>query len=296
MVQENTSIRERFKEIRRLKGGARSTVYLAHDTSCVSFYREVVIKIVPTGAGGIPNQTLQRWRRELRTIASLRHPNIVQYMDIGEEDGEAGYFHYVVMEVVSGADLQQILDSQGFLMEEQTVAIAMGVVHALVVAHAAGVLHRDLKPSNVMVTMSTLHVKVIDFGMSKQLDNSSLISRIYTPMYFSPEQASDNNAADARTDVWAVGVLIFHCLTGSLPFGKLGDSMDIIIGAIRTARVPDLVKASQGRASEALRQVVEKALQRDLDRRTPTASELLRQLEVVIRAGLSRRLTSGPPH
>ena len=225
--QAQMSVRQRYKEIRRLKGGVKTIVYLAHDTACASFYREVVVKLLP---GNAPGDLLYRWKKEMRTVASLRHPGIVTFFDIGEEaDGS----QFVVMEVVPGSDLQQILDSQGFLSEEQTATIAIGILHALVTAHAAGVLHRDIKPANIMVVLSTLSVKVIDFGLAKQLDNASLISRMYTPMYFSPEQTIMGAEVGPQSDVWAVGVLIFHCMTGTLPFGRLGDSIEVIVHEIR---------------------------------------------------------------
>ena len=84
-----------------------------------------------------------------------------------------------------------------------------------------------------MVVLSTLSVKVIDFGLAKQLDNASLISRMYTPMYFSPEQTIMGAEVGPQSDVWAVGVLIFHCMTGTLPFGRLGDSIEVIVHEIR---------------------------------------------------------------
>ncbi|EKX42582.1 hypothetical protein GUITHDRAFT_111554 [Guillardia theta CCMP2712] len=166
-------------DLRRLKGGQKTIVYLGHDTGCPSFYREVVVKLMPGNSAG---DVLYRWKQEMRTVASLRHPNIVTYFDMGQDNDGS---QYLVMEVVPGTDLQQILDTQGYLSEDQTISIVIGVLHALVTAHSAGIVHRDIKPSNIIVVLSTLHIKLIDFGLAKQMDNASLISRIYTPMYFS---------------------------------------------------------------------------------------------------------------
>jgi len=157
---------------------------------------------------------------------------------------------------------------QGYLSEEQTATIGIALLHALVTAHAAGVLHRDIKPANIMVVLSTLSVKVIDFGLAKQLDNASLISRMYTPMYFSPEQTVMGAEVGPQADVWAVGILLFHCVTGTLPFGRLGDSIEVIVHEIRSKGVPNVIAASQQRASAFLRQVIENALKKNIDERT----------------------------
>eukprot|EP00960_Hanusia_phi_P076720 768602-Hanusia_phi.AAC.5 len=167
-------IRQRYKEIRRLKGGLKTIVYLGHDTGCPSFYREVwtfcclasfmsdeedmkvVVKLMPGNSPG----------DEMRTVASLRHPNIVTYFDMGQDNDGS---QYLVMEVVPGTDLQQILDTQGYLSEDQTISIVIGVLHALTTAHSAGIVHRDIKPSNIIVVLSTLHVKVRGECMRLQL-------------------------------------------------------------------------------------------------------------------------------
>eukprot|EP00960_Hanusia_phi_P044640 756749-Hanusia_phi.AAC.9 len=259
---KNLSVRERYKEVKRYKGGVMGTVYKAQDTASKGLYREVVVKLLQNGAS--------KERQE--------HPNIISYIDMGQEpDGTS----YIVMEAINGPDLQQVLDKRGFISEEETINVVIGILQGLVCTHAHGVVHRDLKPANVLVILETLHVKIIDFGLARELSGGSLLTGenvVGTPMYFAPEQTISGAEITTVTDLWAVGVLIYHCVTGTLPFAKLGDPLQVIVNEICTKPVPNIVQVSGGRASEQLRSILDQALQKRPQNRIATAEIMLARL------------------
>ena len=199
------SIRDRYREIKRFKGGSMGIVFKAHDTASTGLYREVVVKLLRSGAS-VERQ--ERFKREARIIGGLNHPNIITYLDMGHEpDGTL----FLVMESVDGPDLQQVLDRRGHLDEEDTVAVAIRVASALHCTHAHGIVHRDLKPANIVVIMEAMIVKVIDFGLARELGGGSLLTGenvVGTPMYFAPEQTISGAEISTATDIWAVGVLV----------------------------------------------------------------------------------------
>ena len=195
------SMHTRYRQIKRFKGGVMGTVYKAQDMASQGLYREVVVKLLQTGA---TRERQERFLREAKIVAGLEHPNIISYVDMGQEsDGT----HFIVMEAVNGPDLQAILDHRGFLEQDETVCIMQGVLQGLACTHALRVVHRDLKPANILVVLngaagesgnnksnSTLHgrgplevlsVKIIDFGLARELTTTSLLTGenvVGTPM------------------------------------------------------------------------------------------------------------------
>jgi serine/threonine protein kinase len=163
------------------------------------------------------------------------------------------------------------------------------------------VVHRDLKPANILVMLNgkfgaddsgkgrqvrealdVVSVKIIDFGLARELSSASLLTGenvVGTPMYFAPEQTISGADISTLTDIWAVGVLIFHSITGKLPFAKLGDALQVIVHEICTKAPPDVCAASNNRASKHLRKVVEDALQKHPHRRLASAQLMLARLK-----------------
>ena len=267
------------------------------------------MKLLQTGA---TREREERFLREARLVAGLNHPNIISYVDMGQErDGT----QYIVMEAVNGPDLQLVLDQRGFLQQRETVAIIKGVLSGLACTHAHNVVHRDLKPANILVVLKDTApgaqdrrssqrapegpievqtVKIIDFGLARELSSTSLLTGenvVGTPMYFAPEQTISGAEISTITDLWAVGVLIFHAITGTLPFAKLGDALQVIVHEICTKDPPDVCAASQGRASPALRKVVMAALQKHAHRRIQSADLMLKMVLGVETEQASHQLT-----
>ena len=237
-------------------------VYRARDTR---LGREVAIKVLPEEMAGSPER-LARFEREARTVAGLNHPNIVTLHSVEEEQGT----HFLTMELVDGTTLDQLITSDGMPLG-QILDIMVPLADALVAAHEKGVVHRDLKPSNVMLTRDR-RVKVLDFGLAKLTAesaspaNQSLAVTAQSPIsgegqvlgtvpYMAPEQVRGEEA-DARTDLFALGVMLYEMSSGSRPFegGSTADLSSSILrdtpAALRQVRgdVPEELDAESSRA------------------------------------------------
>jgi serine/threonine-protein kinase len=199
-------------EIRSLLGtGGMASVYLGTDRV---LDRPVAVKVLARQFAADAS-FVERFRREAQSAAGLNHPNIVSVFDTGSD----GDVHYIVMEYVQGHTLADVIRDQGPLLPERAAEIAEGVAAALAFAHRAGLVHRDVKPANVMIT-STGDVKVMDFGIARAQAGDSLTrteSVLGTATYFSPEQAK-GEGVDARSDIYALGCVLFEMLAGRPPF------------------------------------------------------------------------------
>ncbi len=191
--------------------GGMADVYLAHDRL---LDRQVAVKVLsPEFASDRTN--FERFRREARAAAGLNHPNIVAVYDWGEEDDTS----YIVMEYVPGQTLRDLIQAYGQLSPTEAARIAAEIADALSFAHEHGVVHRDVKPANVLITPHG-QVKVTDFGIARAETGEPLTktgSVLGTATYFSPEQAQGLHL-DGRSDVYALGVVLYELVTGTAPF------------------------------------------------------------------------------
>ena len=177
--------------------------------------RRVAVKVLHANFAS-DQAFVSRFRREAQAAANLSHPNIVAIYDWGQEAGT----YFMVMELIRGQTLRQVLRTEGALLPRRAAEIAAETAAALAIAHQHGVYHRDIKPGNIMITEDGA-VKVTDFGIARALDDSEELTRtgavIGTATYFSPEQAQ-GLPADERSDVYALGIVLYECLTGKPPF------------------------------------------------------------------------------
>src|SRR5512144_748147 len=190
--------------------GGMATVYRAYDPS---FEREVAIKVLPRELMHDP-QFRDRFRREIKLIASLEHPAIVPVYDVGEEDGVP----YFVMRYMPGGSLTQWIDKGKFSLED-AARIIERLSSALAYAHKNGLVHRDLKPDNILFDNNG-DPFISDFGVAKITDSSTNMTGsgiIGTPAYMSPEQAQGEKV-DNRSDIYGLGVIIFQMLSGQQPY------------------------------------------------------------------------------
>ena len=206
----------RYDVEREIGRGGMAVVYLARD---VRLDRAVAIKVLePDAAGEIG---AERFLREVRLASQLLHPHILAV----HESGESAGLLYYIMPFVDGESLRDRLRREGQLPLDDSLRIARQVADALAYAHVRGVIHRDIKPENILLSRASDHAMVADFGIAKALGEASERERLTlsglsvgTPAYMSPEQAAGERVLDARTDIYALGSVLFEMLAGEPPF------------------------------------------------------------------------------
>jgi beta-lactam-binding protein with PASTA domain len=217
---------------------------------------------------------VERFRREAQAAANLSHPNIVAIYDWGRDQDT----YFIVMELVQGRDLREVLRSEGALDPRRAAALAIHVAAALAAAHERGLVHRDIKPANVLLTPEG-SVKVTDFGIARAWDDTDQLTRtgavIGTATYFSPEQAQGLNA-DARSDIYALGVVLYELLTGVPPF--TGES-PVSVAYQHVREQAPLPSDLNPNIPESLDAVVMRCLEKDPQRRYPSAIALAADLK-----------------
>lgn len=248
--------------------GGMAVVYKAR---CTFLDRWVAIKILRDQYANNP-EFVDRFQREARAAARLAHPNIVSIYDVGEDQGR----HFIVMEYVQGENLKDYLSRRGPLTPQTVAEMGQQVAAALAHAHCRGIIHRDIKPHNLLVSPEG-QVKVTDFGIARAAAASSLTETgvvLGSVHYFSPEQAQ-GGAVDARSDIYALGVVLYELLTGEPPF--TGDS-PIAIALSHLDSEPPAVAELCPHVPEDLEQAIMKAMAKDPAHRYQTAGELNRAL------------------
>ncbi|HET6978692.1 MAG TPA: protein kinase [Pyrinomonadaceae bacterium] len=261
--------------------GGMGEVYLAEDTR---LDRKVAIKFLPTY---LEDDELARKRlvREAKAAAKLDHPNICAVYEVEEEADRS----FIVMQYVAGRTLHDQIKIQP-LQPVEALDVCIQIVEALAEAHSSEIVHRDIKPRNIMIT-GRGQIKVLDFGLAKTIDQlqgeqsdaspQSMLSlagaRPGTPPYMSPEQAR-GDPIDARSDLFAVGVILYECITGALPFS--GDTNSEILSQVIHFHPPQPSKLNQNVPHE-LDTLVMKALQKELGVRYQSAVDLLEDLHAL---------------
>ena len=162
-----------------------------------------------------------RFKKESLAVAALNHPGIVAVYDSGQEETGAGWMPYIVMEFVEGKTLRELMTSQNRIPTEKSIEIVSSILAALAYSHNNGIIHRDIKPGNIMISDAG-DVKVMDFGIARALSDAgatltSTWNIVGTAQYLSPEQASGSET-DERSDLYAVGCLLYEMLSGRTPF------------------------------------------------------------------------------
>src|SRR5215211_5639854 len=210
----------RYEVTQRLARGGMATVYRAVDTRLT---RTVALKVMHIGLGD-ETEFARKFDREARAAAKLSHPNVVSVFDQGQEVAGSNRRTYIVMEHVEGKTLRDILNRDAPLPASRALEIMEPVLAALAVAHDAGLVHRDVKPENVLIS-DRGQIKVADFGLAKAVSSQSSTATqgllIGTVSYLPPELVVSGHA-DARSDIYSAGVVLFELLTGRKP--HIGDT------------------------------------------------------------------------
>lgn len=232
----------------------------------------VALKLISSGRAG--DETFRdRFKSESRIAVSIRHPNVVGVHHAGEEDG----LLFVTMDFIEGTDLRGLLNREGRLQPEQAVSIVSQVAAALDAAHEKGLVHRDIKPGNVLIDEGGQHVYLTDFGLSKQMDATSGVTAsgafVGTLDYVAPEQIKGDRL-DARTDVYALGCVMFELLSGQVPFAGQEEKVAKIYAHLQE-QPPELVDAAP-EVPPALSEVVWRSMAKEPDARHPSAGDFAR--------------------
>ena len=278
------SLLGRYHILSPLGAGGMGEVFLAKDTQ---LGREVAIKF-PTVKSD-EHHTHARFLREARSVSALSHRNIATIYDYGETDNK---HPYLVMELIKGESLGDLMHSSALTLS-RSVEIIADVAEALAEAHRHGIIHRDIKPNNVMITERG-EVKVLDFGLAKQLheevvgvvdkDAQTLLATrtqsgvvVGTPLYLSPEQAT-SSTVDARSDIFALGSLLYECITGRSAFSGKG-VIEITAQIIHVD--PPSPSTINSHVSPELERITFKALAKSPEERYQSADEMLQDLRAV---------------
>jgi serine/threonine protein kinase/Tol biopolymer transport system component len=277
-----------YEVVAAIGAGGMGEVYKARDTR---LDRTVAIKILPAALAEDP-QFRDRFDREARAISQLDHPNICTLHDVGEQHGTA----YLVMQYLEGETLEARL-KKGALPLDQALAIAIQVASALATAHRAGIIHRDLKPGNIMLTKSG--ARLLDFGLAKATGvgvAAGLSMLPTTPagltaqgtilgtlQYMAPEQL-EGHEADARTDIFAFGTVVYEMMTGRKAFQ--GSSQASLISAIMSAE-PPLAATLQPLTPPVLEHVLARCLEKKPEDRWQSAHDVMKELQWIAAGGAS---------
>ncbi len=263
----------KYRVERVLGSGGMGIVVLA---THIQLEQKVAIKLLlPAALQSV--ELIRRFVQEARAAARLRGDHVVRVHDVGTlDDGNP----YLVMEYLEGEDLDAVVQARGRLPIEEAVDYVLQACEAIAEAHGAGIIHRDLKPANLFLAAAPdgrRSIKVLDFGISKITPKSEIEAQSVTktrslmgsPLYMSPEQMRSTKTTTAKTDVWALGIILYEMLVGSPPF--TGDTMPQICAMVLADPVPRL-QAGRPDAPAELGTVIEMATQKDPDDRFDVAS------------------------
>jgi len=254
---------------RELGRGGMSVVYVAVSEKTGE---EAAVKFLyPYFAGN--RDLVNRLRREIEVLRRVQHPNIVRYLDSGERRS----CYYYVMEFLRGETLEQRLDHEKCLPEDEACRIILAVSQGLAEAHRRKVFHRDVKPGNIFLTADG-SIKLVDFGLAKDETDAYQTQMglvVGTPLYLAPEQARGERLIDGRTDIYALGITLFQCVTGHLPYEDL--SVPLILTKKTVEAIPS-PKDFSPNLSDNLVEVIRGMCERDVDLRYSDIENVIEDL------------------
>ena len=263
-----------YKILGRLGAGAMAVVYKARQ---LSLNRIVAIKVLPKRFTENP-EYVERFYKEGQAAGKLNHPNIVQAIDVGE----AGGYHYFVMEYVEGKTIADDLSAGKVFDEHEALEIIIQVAHALAHAHARVLIHRDVKPKNIMIGKDGA-VKLADMGLARETTDieaaQTEAGKAYgTPYYISPEQIRGKVDIDGRADIYGLGATFYHMVTGRVPF-MAEDSVEVMRKHLKEPLVPpDHINTT---LSAGVSEVIEIMMAKRRENRYKNVEELLMDLEAL---------------
>ena len=266
------SVQDQYELEGEIGRGGMSVVYRARD---LRLNRPVALKVLPPDLAYDPAVRM-RFTREAQTAAQLTHPHIVPIHDVGERDGIA----WLVMAHVAGGNLAALLAQEPRQPVPEVIRLLCEIADALEYAHQRGVVHRDIKPDNILLDGGSGRALVTDFGIARAMEAGARLTAtgnaVGTPAYMSPEQAVGDRDVDGRSDLYALGVLGYQMITGRVPF-TAANPMALLMKQV--GEKPRPITELRPDTPRALREVVERALQKDPDERWPSAAAMKEALQ-----------------
>lgn len=261
-----------YQNLKLIGRGGMAEIYSATNSK----RRAVAIKVLRAALAG-DEEFRRRFMREAEIVSGLEHPNIVRVMDFGEENSA----YYIVMELLSGPDINHLLKQEKRLSLPDTIDMLRGIADALDYAHAHGLVHRDIKPSNVMLDTSTLPARSVltDFGIAKITDANTRITTsgiLGTFDYMAPEQIQASNNVNGQADIYALGVMTYQMLTGHMPFER--PNTGAVLLAHLNAPPPDARELVHDLPRHTAR-AIQQAMAKVTEHRFATAGEFVAALE-----------------
>ena len=278
------ALEQRYEVERTIGHGGMASVFAAYDRE---LDRPVALKLLADNLAG-DEESQERFKREARIAARLSHPNIVAIFDVGEEEGRP----FIVMEYVEGESLAEVLKENGPLAPDRAVELVRQACAALGHAHEAGVVHRDVKPKNLLLREDGV-LKVADFGIARAAEVAGLTQVgqvIGTPPYIAPEQMHGRDVSPA-TDVYGLGVLLHHLITGHSPYS--GRGLFELLEQQKAKRFEPLRRGAPG-ASAELEEIVARCLEPSRRKRIRTTAALDSKLAALELGGVPAAVAETP--
>ena len=273
MKLEGRLLGNRYEILEQVGIGGMATVYKA---KCHVLNRFVAVKVL-RDEFTTDEEFVKRFNTEAQAAASLTHPNIVSVYDVGSEDDT----HYIVMELIKGKTLKEIVNEDGALSWKWSVNVAIQIASALETAHKNNIIHRDIKPHNIIITEDGI-AKVTDFGIAKAVSNSTITafgSTIGSVHYFSPEHAK-GGFTDPKSDLYSLGVVLYEMVTGKVPFSA---DTPVSVALKHMQEKPTEPIEINPDIPKSINDIIMKAMQKDINLRYQTATEMLRDLSKAIK-------------
>ena len=273
MINKGELIDNRYKIIKSIGEGGMANVYLAWDTI---LEREVAVKVL-RGDLSDDEKFVRRFEREANSASALRHPNIVEMYDVGEDNGK----YFIVMEYVNGKTLKSLIKKRGALNLTEAIDIMLQITSGIACAHESYIIHRDIKPQNVLI-LEDGRVKITDFGIALALNNKEITqtnSVMGSVHYLPPEQASGNSAT-VKGDIYSIGILMYELLTGKVPF-KGDNAVEIALKHMKNP-LPS-VREENPNIPQSVENIILKATAKNPKNRYDTVAEMYEDLRVCLK-------------
>ena len=272
MINKGELIDNRYKIINNIGEGGMANVYLAWDTI---LEREVAVKLL-RGDLAEDEKFIRRFQREANSASSLKHPNIVEMYDVGEDNGK----YFIVMEYVDGKTLKNLIKKRGALNLTESIDIMLQLTSGIACAHDSYIIHRDIKPQNVMI-LEDGRVKITDFGIAMALNNNELTqtnSVMGSVHYLPPEQASGSGST-IKSDIYSLGILMFELLTGKVPF-KGDNAVEIAIKHMKD-QIPSVCSINNT-IPQSVENIILKACAKNPKNRYDSVAEMYEDLKTCL--------------